>query len=145
METDAFIQNSLRQNFSCTLLTIAHRLNTICDYDRVLVLSFGLVKEFASPAELLRDPNSTFSSMVNETGEVNANLLRTIAFNAEKGIKLDAKVLLGADAEEGRDQPQEPAGSPTGSDTPGAPAEANNGREASVSQSHVRWHASDEQ
>ena len=80
MQTDAFIQNSLRKHFNCTLLTIAHRLNTICDYDRVLVLSFGRVQEYDSPANLLRDPNSAFSSMVNETGEVNAALLRNIAF-----------------------------------------------------------------
>src|SRR3954468_20450387 len=84
METDSFIQNSLRKNFNCTLLTIAHRLNTICDYDRVLVLSFGLIQEFDTPANLLRDPKSAFSSMVNETGEVNAALLRSIAFKAEK-------------------------------------------------------------
>lgn len=96
MATDSYIQTSLRANFSCTLLTIAHRLNTICDYDRVLVLSFGLVSEFDTPANLLRNPNSVFSSMVNETGEVNAALLRSIAFKAEKGIRVDmAKVLAG--------------------------------------------------
>ena len=99
METDSFIQNSLRKNFNSTLLTIAHRLNTICDYDKVLVLSFGLVKEFDSPANLLRDPNSVFSSMVNETGEVNAALLRNIAFKAEQGVKLDMADVLGVNGE----------------------------------------------
>ena len=95
METDSYIQNSLRKNFQCTLLTIAHRLNTICDYDRVLVLSFGLVQEFDTPANLLRDPNSALSAMVNETGETNAALLRNIAFKAEKGIKINVDEALG--------------------------------------------------
>jgi hypothetical protein len=104
--------------------------------DRVLVLSFGLVKEFASPAELLRDPNSTFSSMVNETGEVNAALLRKIAFDAERGIRVDAKVLLG---EEGLPSPSGSAPSGTIGQIGTAPA-----GEPSVSLSHIRWHEDDE-
>ncbi|KAK7487188.1 hypothetical protein BaRGS_00021540 [Batillaria attramentaria] len=54
METDALIQNTIRSAFStCTVITIAHRLNTIMDYDRIMVMDAGLVKEFASPEELL--------------------------------------------------------------------------------------------
>jgi len=91
MQTDAFIQNSLRKHFNCTLLTIAHRLNTICHYDRVLVLSFGRVQEYDSPANLLRDPNSALSSMVNETGEINAALLRNIAFKVSTRARTHAR------------------------------------------------------
>ncbi len=47
------------------------------------------MSEFDTPANLLRNPASHLSSMVNETGEVNANLLRNIAFAKEKGIKVD--------------------------------------------------------
>lgn len=83
LQTDDLIQQSLRREFKCTVLTIAHRLNTIMDYDRVMVLSFGRIKEFESPAALLRNKDSIFTSMVNETGEETAQLLRKIAFDAE--------------------------------------------------------------
>ena len=86
METDALIQRTLRA--SCiqngtTLLTIAHRLNTIIDYDKVLVISYGKVVEFDSPANLLRDQHSHFSSMVAETGAENAASLTVLAMQAE--------------------------------------------------------------
>jgi ABC-type multidrug transport system fused ATPase/permease subunit len=86
METDALIQRALRaaciQN-GTTLLTIAHRLNTIIDYDKVLVMSFGKVVEFDSPANLLRDEKSHFSLMLAETGAENSAALRLQAFQAE--------------------------------------------------------------
>ena len=85
MENDTLIQRTIRTDFDgATILTIAHRLNTIADYDRVLVLDRGAVKEFDSPAVLLRDPSSAFYSMVQETGEQNAAVLRGMAFEAER-------------------------------------------------------------
>jgi ATP-binding cassette subfamily C (CFTR/MRP) protein 1 len=45
-------------------LTIAHRINTILDSDKILVMQDGLVAEFASPQELLADENSVFSAIV---------------------------------------------------------------------------------
>lgn len=137
METDSHIQNSLRRNFHCTLLTIAHRLNTIVDYNRVLVLNFGLVQEFDTPANLLRNPHSALSSMVNETGEANAALLRQIAFKAERGERVDIAEALGIGGGLGTD------------DTFGGTAEegatgsgaASEGHEAEpVEHSQVRWH-----
>ncbi|CAH4030827.1 unnamed protein product [Pieris brassicae] len=69
-QTDHFIQQTIRKQFaSCTVLTIAHRLNTIMDSDRVLVMSSGQVAEFDHPYNLLSNPNSHFTSMVKETGE----------------------------------------------------------------------------
>lgn len=69
MATDAIIQDSLRANFAgCTLLTIAHRLNTIMDYDRVMVLQDGLVKEFGPPLELARQGDTEFAALVSESG-----------------------------------------------------------------------------
>ena len=48
------------------MITIAHRLNTIMNSDRVLVLSFGEVKEFDHPHELMKKQDSEFSQLVKE-------------------------------------------------------------------------------
>ncbi|KAF9972235.1 hypothetical protein BGZ73_004675 [Actinomortierella ambigua] len=64
VETDNAIQRALRRSFSdCTVLTIAHRINTIMDSDRILVLDHGQVAEFAPPQTLLDNPNSIFYSL----------------------------------------------------------------------------------
>ncbi|CAF4884021.1 unnamed protein product [Pieris macdunnoughi] len=79
-QTDNFIQQTIRKQFaSCTVLTIAHRLNTIMDSDRVLVMSSGQVAEFDHPYHLLSNPNSHFTSMVKETGEKISKQLYEIA------------------------------------------------------------------
>jgi ABC-type multidrug transport system fused ATPase/permease subunit len=75
METDSIIQNNLRSYFNCTILTIAHRLNTIIDYDRVIVMENGVISEFDSPSNLLNNPDSLLSHLVEETGSHTANLL----------------------------------------------------------------------
>jgi len=55
---DEFIQASIRREFAdSTVLTIAHRVETIVDYDKILVLKQGHVAEFGPPSELLRKPN----------------------------------------------------------------------------------------
>ena len=65
--TDAAIQQMIRENFaSATVLTIAHRLNTIMDSDRVLVLDNGNVAEFDSPSALLSQ-GGIFASMVEKS------------------------------------------------------------------------------
>ena len=54
LETDDLIQETIRREFAeSTVLTIAHRLNTIMDYDRIMVLDKGELKEFDSPGKLL--------------------------------------------------------------------------------------------
>jgi ATP-binding cassette, subfamily C (CFTR/MRP), member 1 len=66
-QTDALVQESLRVHFSQhTIITIAHRINTIIDYDRVMVLRNGLIAEFDSPANLLANPDSLFSKMTSQ-------------------------------------------------------------------------------
>jgi ABC-type multidrug transport system fused ATPase/permease subunit len=60
-ETDAFIQRMLRTRFpDTTLVTVAHRLNTIMGYDLVLVMDAGRAVEFGSPNELLNIPGGVF-------------------------------------------------------------------------------------
>ena len=64
-ETDSNIQRTLREDFQgCTVLTIAHRVNTIMDSDKILVMQDGKVGEFAPPKELLADKTSIFSDIV---------------------------------------------------------------------------------
>ncbi|XP_054155703.1 multidrug resistance-associated protein 1-like [Oppia nitens] len=71
VETDSLIQQTIRQSFkSCTVLTIAHRINTILDYDRVLVLSDGRVAEFDSPDQLLDDRTTIFYSLAKDAGVI---------------------------------------------------------------------------
>ena len=71
METDDLIQQTIRSEFRfSTIVTIAHRLNTIIDYDRVLVMDKGMVAEFESPNNLLADTNTIFYSMAKEANLV---------------------------------------------------------------------------
>lgn len=69
--TDALIQDTIRSNFKeCTVVTIAHRLNTIIDSDRIIVMENGSIVEFGCPYELLHDkPDGYFSQMVEKTGK----------------------------------------------------------------------------
>ncbi|NXD76744.1 MRP3 protein, partial [Halcyon senegalensis] len=68
LETDDLIQMTIRTQFEdCTVLTIAHRLNTIMDYTRVLVLDNGTVAEFDTPASLIAS-KGIFYSMAKDAG-----------------------------------------------------------------------------
>ena len=65
-KTDRLIQEVIRNRFKdSTVLTIAHRLNTIMDYDKVLVMDQGRVVEFDKPEVLLQNNNGYFSRVVN--------------------------------------------------------------------------------
>lgn len=67
LETDSLIQQTIRNEFAdCTILTIAHRLNTIMDSNRVLVLDKGRVSEFDSPQKLLADRRSRFYALAKD-------------------------------------------------------------------------------
>ncbi|KAF8383121.1 mrp-3 [Pristionchus pacificus] len=62
--TDALIQKTIRDVFvNSTVITIAHRLNTIMDYDKIMVMDDGRVAEYDSPDNLLQKPNGIFYGM----------------------------------------------------------------------------------
>lgn len=74
LKTDDLIQTTIREQFKeCTILTIAHRLNTIMDSDKVLVLDKGEVAEYESPQTLLNDRHSIFYGMAKDAGLVGGN------------------------------------------------------------------------
>ena len=79
-ETDAFIQQCIRREFKdATIITIAHRLSTVADYDKIVVLSNGKIVEMGSPYELLIK-EGVFREMVEKTGEqaktIKANIMK---------------------------------------------------------------------
>ncbi|XP_077538722.1 multidrug resistance-associated protein 1-like isoform X3 [Haemaphysalis longicornis] len=70
-ETDGLLQKTIRRDFAhCTVLTVAHRLQTILDANRIVVMRAGEIKEIGVPGQLLRDPQSGFYAMAKEAGLV---------------------------------------------------------------------------
>lgn len=80
LRTDAFIQATIRDKFeNCTVLTIAHRLPTIIDSDRVLVMDAGESVEFDEPHNLLQNDDGVFTQMVKALGPHEYDRLLQIA------------------------------------------------------------------
>uniref|UniRef100_A0A4W3I7X0 Multidrug resistance-associated protein 4 n=1 Tax=Callorhinchus milii TaxID=7868 RepID=A0A4W3I7X0_CALMI len=97
--TDELIQKTIRERFEqCTVLTIAHRLNTIIDSDRILVLDAGRVTEYDEPYLLLKNNNGQFSKMVQHLGkaemaslfEIAKKLYEGVFYNRSGFLKLDS-------------------------------------------------------
>ncbi|CAL8289846.1 unnamed protein product [Lota lota] len=81
--TDELIQSTIREKFrDCTVITIAHRINTIIDSDRILVLDAGEIQAYGEPYTLLLDPEGIFSKMVQQTGQQEAEDLLASAKQA---------------------------------------------------------------
>ncbi|XP_039167225.1 ABC transporter C family member 12 isoform X1 [Eucalyptus grandis] len=95
VRTDALIQKTIREEFNyCTMVIIAHRLNTIIDTDRILVLDAGQVAEHDTPENLLSNEASAFSKMVQSTGSANAQYLRGLVLQKkESRLQMETKHL----------------------------------------------------
>lgn len=89
--TDAKIQETIRL-IKNTTITIAHRLQTIIDYDKVLVLDKGAVIEFGDPYDLIRKENGNFRAMCETSGELDT-LTETAktAYQAKKTTQADSQ------------------------------------------------------
>ena len=72
--TDSKIQDTLRELKENTIITIAHRLQTIIDYDKVLVLDKGEVVEYAHPWELIQKEDGSFRGMCETSGDLDVLL-----------------------------------------------------------------------
>ncbi|KAI8806740.1 P-loop containing nucleoside triphosphate hydrolase protein [Cladochytrium replicatum] len=84
-KADKLIQESIETHFTeTTVISIAHRLNTIAGFDRVMVLDGGNLIEFDSPHNLLQNPDSLFTGLVEATGKENAQVLRKIAADRDR-------------------------------------------------------------
>lgn len=69
LETDSVVQKTIRQVFrDCTIITIAHRIHTILDSDRILVLERGEVRELDTPQRLMASKESAFSLLLDDAG-----------------------------------------------------------------------------
>ncbi|KAF7325781.1 Multidrug resistance-associated ABC transporter protein [Mycena kentingensis (nom. inval.)] len=78
--TDELIGRTIRQEFaSSTILTIAHRLRTVIDYDRVMLLDNGKIAEFDKPAALLKNSHSKFYALCKATGKEEFAQLKKMA------------------------------------------------------------------
>ncbi|KAJ3135967.1 hypothetical protein HK100_002155 [Physocladia obscura] len=95
LETDHFIQRTLRENMKdATILTIAHRLNTVMDCDRIIVLDSGKVVQFDTPRALLLQEGGAFHGMVRETGAANEDTLHGITRTQKSTITTIASALF---------------------------------------------------
>lgn len=87
------IQRTIREKFAkCTVLTVAHRLHTIIDSDRVLVMDTGRAAEFDEPHNLLQDGTGIFHGMVKALGPQEFNRLSKLAqdkFNTVRGVEFE--------------------------------------------------------
>lgn len=79
-KTDLQIQKMIKTEFpQTTVVTIAHRLNTIIQYDRILVLRDGEVEDCNTPVNMLKNEDSYLSKLVREQGPEFEKKMRTLA------------------------------------------------------------------
>lgn len=90
------IQQTIRDKFAeCTVLTVAHRLNTIIDSDRILVMDTGRACEFDQPHNLLQNDAGIFNGMVKALGPIEFKRLAKLAavkYNSNQSAEMDRKV-----------------------------------------------------
>jgi ABC-type multidrug transport system fused ATPase/permease subunit len=89
-ETNTLIEKALTTHFpQTTVISIAHRLNTIAGFDRIVVLQDGRLAECEHPFVLLQNQQSLFSQLTNASGEANDGLIRAAAYESYQKSKLD--------------------------------------------------------
>jgi ABC-type multidrug transport system fused ATPase/permease subunit len=86
-ETDLHIQNAIKNHFSlCTVITIAHRLDTVIRSNVVMVIDNGCCVEIGAPGHLLKDNGSRFFAMVENSGEQTLKTLQKTALAQDVGM-----------------------------------------------------------
>lgn len=86
------IQRTIREKFSeCTVLTVAHRLHTIIDSDRVLVMDTGHIVELDEPHNLLKNKSGTFYGMIEALGIEDFSRLTIAALKKHTSIILEGR------------------------------------------------------
>jgi len=102
MKTDEtivkLVHDELRIKRKCTILTVAHRVETIIQADRILVMRDGQVMEYDQPRTLLRKQGSEFASLVNSLGQAASSRLLMMADASVSNLRP-----LREDDSEGRD------------------------------------------
>lgn len=93
-ETDEMITNTIRTEFAdSTLLVIAHRLRTIIDFNKVLVLDAGNVLEFDTPLNLLNNEASRFHALCRASGKTEYKILKKMASGRARVTNKPRKVI----------------------------------------------------
>uniref|UniRef100_A0A0U9HSY7 Putative ABCC protein n=1 Tax=Chrysomela populi TaxID=154003 RepID=A0A0U9HSY7_CHRPP len=70
-ETSRLLQDTIKENFAqCTVLVIAHRLNTVANSDRILVVDHGEIVEFDTPSALLANQDGVFYNLMKQSGSL---------------------------------------------------------------------------
>ncbi len=68
LKTEEVIQQAIKISFhNTTIITIAHRIKTILDYDKILVLHDGEILEYDSPTNLIQNKQSAFSTLLSKS------------------------------------------------------------------------------
>jgi len=84
-KTDQMVQDLIKSEFKdTTVITIAHRLNTIIQYDNLIVLKEGKLEQYDNPLNLLNDENGYFCNLVKESGQGYYDKLLNLAQAAHK-------------------------------------------------------------
>lgn len=88
VETDALLQQMLRSSIfqNRTIITIAHRINTILDSDRIVVLDRGTVAEFDTPSELIKQ-RGQFYTLAKEAGLLDSSGTAAVLAPAAAGVE----------------------------------------------------------
>lgn len=95
LATDAFIQKTIRRKFKdCTVLTIAHRLDTVMDSDKILVMDNGRAVEFEHSFLLLQNDDSYLSKLVQETDNATITKLKDMAQRVKHKLDCSDNVII---------------------------------------------------